>query len=1224
MFQRPACLPPASVIPWIGLIPLLSCLFVFSFLLVERFVLFYFRDIIEQGVLPPLAAAGRSEPRTRARAVTLEFLALLSQDPTTRASLCEANAATAFAGSALLQNTLWMINTKGKGAGGGGGGGDYGSGNGGSAGGVTPVMYHRRKSVSDDCGGSISSSAGTQRARVVIQEEEVTCELFHCLHGLANMLEPITDENGNGSNMLPVRAALKGDDDPLSDEPNNTGKISTFKECVQQKVVEQTATDEGMESLLQLASIPYNQLLGEISYTGDSSSHIGMYDILLETYRALVSLCPLLLSEASSEKGLVTFTKDVLLHFCDFIQFCTEAKDSPSGVWEELLLDALGGVRSLAAYAPLRDLAVEKSLSNLFQMKHNRKESPMLAQAAHQVCIALQFSPGDLERAGNDANTVLDWWGCERSTVIQVLSLDELFWSIYYHWKNAFDEAQDVLLDSYGESLICDTQMDFFRKYFRNVTSDALTVSRRQKVVRQYCAVYQGEHTTRSREERKDGSFHRFYNKDWILAHDKSIKKLENTTPGCFDEFVPNRVQAVLDFYMPSRAIQSSVLPLFHIQPGSYFDFRSMSMPERSYFSFRREGQILSRLCEEFARDNTGDKKNDTHYWSLSFVDSTFGGEFAETLVHALYRCPVLNAISFRSSTGEDAAMESADNKTRSDSAAVTSPLPYLVGSLPPWVTYFTCDNALCPTSLKEFLDVFVSLGKVISKKPQSNLQALSIQNTPHFHRQSVSSLAETIWRGGFPSLKLLDLSGNIMGGAMCGELLAALYAKDSRGTLEKLDLSGNDIGEGTAVLDAFRLFIGDKHLQENITLGNSVGRAGQPLKHLFLSNNKLSAHFVSELLSFLRGDALNLKTLDLSDNNLTGNTSHRLSNLFSKCLSRNTSLIELNLSKNQLSVAFLQATHDAMCSPDSWSKLAFIRLETNKPPFDEHHIAHLNNSLKRGRKEYVELMFGPQQDEDEAEEYVDDRDAQEDSNGSADIPRDYSERSLVKSDKSGAQTNLKAEEDVALAAIKNKLTVLFSAPLCCRLADNSLKPIDVLDLELERDLLFNCFKEASQDIELEFDTATTDRLSACLSKRCSCLHFSGHGHPNFLTFEDGKGGLHGVKVENLKQRLVGNDGTTPFQFVFVSACHSMLAGQTFVDAGTHSAASGGRNENAHNFKFSSLTFCDFCLFVCIVFRCTTCGLLQAGNTNYGLCRVVFYKIVLSSTCCREHSGRGL
>ena len=50
--------------------------------------------------------------------------------------------------------------------------------------------------------------------------------------------------------------------------------------------------------------------------------------------------------------------------------------------------------------------------------------------------------------------------------------------------------------------------------------------------------------------------------------------------------------------------------------------------------------------------------------------------------------------------------------------------------------------------------------------------------------------------------------------------------------------------------------------------------------------------------------------------------------------------------------------------------------------------------------------------------------------------------------------------------------------------------------------------------------------------------------------FEDGKGGVHGVKVDNLKQSLVSREGSSALQFVFISACHGESAGQAFVDAG--------------------------------------------------------------------------
>lgn len=89
-------------------------------------------------------------------------------------------------------------------------------------------------------------------------------------------------------------------------------------------------------------------------------------------------------------------------------------------------------------------------------------------------------------------------------------------------------------------------------------------------------------------------------------------------------------------------------------------------------------------------------------------------------------------------------------------------------------------------------------------------------------------------------------------------------------------------------------------------------------------------------------------------------------------------------------------------------------------------------------------------------------------------------------------------------------------------------------------------------DIELSVDNATTDRLQAAITKGCDCLHYSGHGHPNYLTFEDGKGGLHFLEVNQLKDLISKGikDRGPPFKFVFVSACHSKLAGETFVNAG--------------------------------------------------------------------------
>ena len=175
--------------------------------------------------------------------------------------------------------------------------------------------------------------------------------------------------------------------------------------------------------------------------------------------------------------------------------------------------------------------------------------------------------------------------------------------------------------------------------------------------------------------------------------------------------------------------------------------------------------------------------------------------------------------------------------------------------------------------------------------------------------------------------------------------------------------------------------------------------------------------------------------------------------------------------------------------------------------------------------------------------------------------------------------------------------SVLFSAPLAWRDSRGTLTPIQMLDHESEKDMLAQTFREAKRPIRLDFSYATTEKLRSLVTLGCHALHFSGHGHPRCLTFEDGAGGLQAVHHERLRA-LVGAAGGTSgsslsshssssmqssasasivpgagamntggfgspphsqrsssssgpsLRFVFVSACHSHLSGQAFADAG--------------------------------------------------------------------------
>ena len=134
------------------------------------------------------------------------------------------------------------------------------------------------------------------------------------------------------------------------------------------------------------------------------------------------------------------------------------------------------------------------------------------------------------------------------------------------------------------------------------------------------------------------------------------------------------------------------------------------------------------------------------------------------------------------------------------------------------------------------------------------------------------------------------------------------------------------------------------------------------------------------------------------------------------------------------------------------------------------------------------------------------------------------------------------------------RLGILYSEPLAYEEL-GEMKPLNRLDFKTERNWLFDSFQESGRAVQVRIESALPKNLSTLVLKDYSALHYSGHGHPLFLAFEDGRGGLHEMTTDHLKT-LVGAGGPNGLKFVFVSACHSMLTGQAFVDAGVpHVAA---------------------------------------------------------------------
>jgi len=126
-------------------------------------------------------------------------------------------------------------------------------------------------------------------------------------------------------------------------------------------------------------------------------------------------------------------------------------------------------------------------------------------------------------------------------------------------------------------------------------------------------------------------------------------------------------------------------------------------------------------------------------------------------------------------------------------------------------------------------------------------------------------------------------------------------------------------------------------------------------------------------------------------------------------------------------------------------------------------------------------------------------------------------------------------------------LAVLQAEPLVWR-NGGEIHPVSSLDFATERERLRNTFAEAGVAVSVRFEAATTDLLRTVTTLGTRALHYSGHGEPGFLAFEDGRGGTHSVVPRTLRSLLEA--GERKVRLVVVSACHSRKAGQAFVKAG--------------------------------------------------------------------------
>ncbi|GAB5353204.1 hypothetical protein AAMO2058_000017700 [Amorphochlora amoebiformis] len=133
---------------------------------------------------------------------------------------------------------------------------------------------------------------------------------------------------------------------------------------------------------------------------------------------------------------------------------------------------------------------------------------------------------------------------------------------------------------------------------------------------------------------------------------------------------------------------------------------------------------------------------------------------------------------------------------------------------------------------------------------------------------------------------------------------------------------------------------------------------------------------------------------------------------------------------------------------------------------------------------------------------------------------------------------------------LRHHLVYLHAQPLIYHGPEGQLYDVEPLNFAGEREKLFQTLKEAGKALNLRAEAATAENLRKLVTLGCRALHYTGHGLPNSLVFEDGKGGCHMIGAEDLKRLFGAGRRKGGVKFVFVAACHSEAAGNAFVEAG--------------------------------------------------------------------------
>ena len=947
--------------------------------------------------------------------------------------------------------------------------------------------------------------------------------------------------------------------EPVRNAPKNLER-STSTHLLQSVLVRgclDAAKYGGLESILKIAALRF----AESDREGPPER---LMNLLEESCRSLASVSPLLLTEtvvkagySSGAHGVLNALHGVLKELNGPVHKQDESECETVVEADERLRDlhevVLQGLGSLAKSDPLKTRIIDRSLPYLVSSVRYG-DSTGKSNVVSLALQALDFAEDEIavQVAGNNPNLLADWFCLQRSLLIQAMARKEIRRIVVSTWEStllsASNPAVTKLIRSSSDKTRSDDGSSDPIELFRNFADDESTAAERDRLVRQYNDIYGKESDAVSDDDsipdfREGLLASEVYplkscsaEKDWVLQHSRVLETAMTERDGSAPA-LSGHVEALLDIYFPSRLLREQILPVSVLRPEASFNFRALMMPQRRYYSFQREGKLLSRICDKEKATLDG---TDVH-WTLGFTNSYYGGEFAEALVQLLYLCPMIRGLSF-SKTGEF----SLDGEEGSEGGTM---LASLCGSLPAWISHLTFDGLFGEDELAMLVGILEMMGKLsvgqgaTKATPTGNSQSNTQGKFSFLAIRRTSDVSAETWHQFFnlfggswnvpnagprrplACLKSLDLSGNGLGDELCATLLHIVYGEEGSCCLQELDLSDNRIKRGS-------MFVRELKRVAEALRRKRNGKVH--LDTLKLSSNHLnSGHAWVEILATVSREPFSLQILDLSANDINIDLTHyEQRELLIRSLLSSKDLVQLNLSCNRLSastvddvVRQLEEFHSPDCG------VGFFLLENNEPALTPQQAHDLQSFSSSSRRVLLDRYFEKQEHALEDEE-----------------PVDVSEP-LLEYDEVSVRSNDSHSVTVPSPTTDSRITVLFSAPLIFQSKEGQSFPFPKLNLEAERELIWQCLKEASRDIDLAYDNATSVRLLSSIAKKSTCLHYSGHGHADFLPFEDGTGGPEWFRVDKFRE-LIAMEGGAPFQLVFVSACYSGIAGRTFVEAG--------------------------------------------------------------------------